>query len=69
MDEISASTLMLLGLSRQALIRREITPARPLVQVKRARHLIARHIKNQKPVIAGFEPQTVRFRAVHSGNA
>lgn len=61
--------LMLLGLSRRALIRREITPARPLVPVKRARHLIARHVKNQKPVIAGFETNTARSRAVHSGNA
>lgn len=52
--------LVLLGLPRNALMRGEITPARPLVPMKRARRLIARHVKNQKPIIASFERYTAR---------
>jgi len=43
--------LLLLGLTREIVERGEIIPARHIPSMKQARRLIARHIRNDKPIV------------------
>ncbi|KIN63608.1 Hemolysin-type calcium-binding region [Sulfitobacter noctilucicola] len=51
-DAALCEALMLLGLDRETLEGGKVMPARPHAQMKRARRLIARHTRNDKPIIA-----------------
>lgn len=53
-DAALHEALMLLGLTRGALERGEIKSARSLAAMKKARRLIARHQRNDKPIIASL---------------